>query len=70
MLQREYFQEQPNNYQIGVAKCLSTAKVEVEKSKRTLFELKYRVFYNKPPDSFDSSGTLMPTLNHDANIKS
>ncbi|CAF2125252.1 unnamed protein product, partial [Rotaria magnacalcarata] len=25
----------------------------------------YRVFYNKPPDSFDSSGTLMPTLNHD-----
>ncbi|CAF1933521.1 unnamed protein product, partial [Rotaria magnacalcarata] len=28
MLQREYFQEQPNNYQIGVAKCLSTAKVE------------------------------------------
>ncbi|CAF1023286.1 unnamed protein product [Rotaria magnacalcarata] len=65
MLQREYFQEQPNNYQIEVAKCLSTAKVEVEKSKRTLLELKYRVFYNKPPDSFDSSGTLMPTLNHD-----
>ncbi|CAF5177371.1 unnamed protein product, partial [Rotaria magnacalcarata] len=50
---------------IEVAKCLSTAKVEVEKSKRTLLELKYRVFYNKPPDSFDSSGTLMPTLNHD-----
>ncbi|CAF4279646.1 unnamed protein product [Rotaria magnacalcarata] len=65
MLQRAYFQEQPNNYQIEVAKCLSTAKVEVEKSKRTLLELKYRVFYNKPPDSFDSSGTLMPTLNHD-----
>ncbi|CAF4207952.1 unnamed protein product [Rotaria magnacalcarata] len=65
MLQREYFQEQPNNYQIEVAKCLSTAKVEVEKSKRTLLELKYRVFYSKPPDSFDSSGTLMPTLNHD-----
>ncbi|CAM2711101.1 unnamed protein product, partial [Rotaria socialis] len=65
MLQREYFQEQPNNYQIEVAKCLSTAKVEVEKSKRTLLELKYRVFYSKPSDSFDSSGTLMPTLNHD-----
>ncbi|CAF2234943.1 unnamed protein product, partial [Rotaria magnacalcarata] len=65
MLQREYFQEQPNNYQIEVARCLSTAKAEVEKSKRTLLELKYRVFYNKPPDSFDSAGTLMPTLNHD-----
>ncbi|CAF4636596.1 unnamed protein product, partial [Rotaria magnacalcarata] len=64
MLQREYFQEQPNNYQIEVARCLSTAKAEVEKSKRTLLELKYRVFYNKPPDSFDSPGTLMPTLNH------
>ncbi|CAF4928132.1 unnamed protein product, partial [Rotaria socialis] len=65
MLQREYFQQQPNNYQIEVARCLSTAKAEVEKSKRTLLELKYRVFYNKPPDSFDSAGTLMPTLNHD-----
>ena len=37
----------------------------MEKSKQSLLELKYRVFYNKPPDSFDSMQTLTPTSNDD-----
>lgn len=37
-----------------MAKRLSNAKNELEKSRRELFELKYRIFFNKPPPSLDN----------------
>ncbi|CAF4588040.1 unnamed protein product, partial [Rotaria magnacalcarata] len=44
ILRRQYLQEKPNEYQIQVMKRLSEKKRELEKSKRELLELKYRVF--------------------------
>ncbi|CAF1585490.1 unnamed protein product [Rotaria magnacalcarata] len=40
-------------------------KRELEKSKRELLELKYRVFYNKPHSSLDAIETTVPILNDD-----
>ncbi|CAF2104345.1 unnamed protein product [Rotaria magnacalcarata] len=63
ILKRKYFHENPNEYQIDIATRLSDAKRELEKSKRELLELKYRIFYNKPSFSFDSIQTSMSVLN-------
>ncbi|CAF2215442.1 unnamed protein product [Rotaria magnacalcarata] len=65
ILRRQYLQEKPNEYQIQVMKRLSEKKLELEKSKRELLELKYRVFYNKPHSSLDAIETTMPILNDD-----
>ncbi|CAF1671653.1 unnamed protein product, partial [Rotaria magnacalcarata] len=65
ILRRQYLQEKPNEYQIQVMKRLSEKKRELEKSKRELLELKYRVFYNKPHSSLDAIETTMPILNDD-----
>ncbi|CAF4640625.1 unnamed protein product [Rotaria socialis] len=63
ILRRQCLQEKPNEYQIQVMKHLSEKKHELEKSKRELLELKYRVFYNKPHSSLDAIETTMPILN-------
>ncbi|CAF5076103.1 unnamed protein product, partial [Rotaria magnacalcarata] len=65
ILRRQYLQEKPNEYQIQVMKRLSEKKRELEKSKRELLEMKYRVFYNKPHSSLDAIETTMPILNDD-----
>ncbi|CAM4985770.1 unnamed protein product [Rotaria socialis] len=65
ILRRQYLQEKPNEYQIQVMKHLSEKKRELEKSKRELLEMKYRVFYNKPHSSLDAIETTMPILNDD-----
>ncbi|CAF2052462.1 unnamed protein product, partial [Rotaria magnacalcarata] len=65
ILRRQYLQEKPNEYQIQVMKRLSEKKRELEKSKRELLELKYRVFYNRPHSSLDAIETTMPILNDD-----
>ncbi|CAF3842044.1 unnamed protein product [Rotaria sp. Silwood1] len=44
LLQRKFSQEQPNRYQL---KGLLDTKRQEQKSKRELFELKQRIFYNK-----------------------
>ena len=44
-----------------MATHLSDVRRDVEKAKRELLELKQRVFYNKPPTSFDSVQVSMPT---------
>ncbi|CAF3987470.1 unnamed protein product [Rotaria sp. Silwood1] len=44
LLQRKFSQEQPNRYQL---KGLLVTKRQEQKSKRELFELKQRIFYNK-----------------------
>ncbi|CAF5160072.1 unnamed protein product, partial [Rotaria magnacalcarata] len=65
ILRRQYLQEKPNEYQIQVMKRLSEKKRELEKSKRELLELKYRVFYNRPHSSLNAIETTMPILNDD-----
>ena len=46
-------------------KRLSEKKRELEKSKRELLEMKYRIFYNKPHSSLDAIETSMPKLDDD-----
>ncbi|CAF1385303.1 unnamed protein product [Adineta steineri] len=59
--ERRYLRENPNEYQLQVAHRLYNAKNQAEKSKRELLELKQRVFYNKPPESYDSIQISMST---------
>ena len=54
IIERQYARENPNEYQIQVAKRLYETKHEVERYKREVIELKMRVFFDKPPVSFDT----------------
>ncbi|CAF3327476.1 unnamed protein product [Rotaria socialis] len=62
LLKRQYLHEQPNQYQIEIAKTISDTKRELEKARRELLELKYRVFYNKPSPSLDSIQVSIPKV--------
>ncbi|CAF3440255.1 unnamed protein product [Rotaria socialis] len=62
LLQRQYLHEQPNEYQIQIAKSISDAKRELEKARGELIELKYRVFYDKPLASLDSIQVSIPKV--------
>ncbi|CAF2034186.1 unnamed protein product, partial [Rotaria magnacalcarata] len=62
LLKRQYLHEQPNEYQIQIAKNISDTKRELEKARRELLELKYRVFYNRPLPSLDSIQVSIPKL--------
>ncbi|CAF4309896.1 unnamed protein product [Rotaria sp. Silwood2] len=63
ILERRYIAEEPNEYQCEIAKRLSNMRRHVEKSKRTLMELKQGVFFNKSSVSFDSIQMSTSTLN-------
>ncbi|CAF3677425.1 unnamed protein product [Rotaria sp. Silwood1] len=54
ILERKYLQENPNEYQLEIAKHLLELRRDVEKSKRALLELKQGVFFNKSSLSFQS----------------
>ncbi|CAF3104674.1 unnamed protein product [Rotaria sp. Silwood2] len=64
ILERKYLQENPNEYQLQVAKRLVNMKRDAEKSKRALLELKQGIFFNKSHISFDSVQVSMPTANN------
>ena len=55
ILERRYAQENPNDYQVQVAKRLYESHYEVEKLKREIVELELRVFYQKASVSFDEA---------------
>ncbi|CAF1985467.1 unnamed protein product [Rotaria magnacalcarata] len=64
ILERQYKQQKPNEYQIQIAQHLYEKRAEAEKAKRTLKELKYRIFYNRPLFSLDSIENSKTTANN------
>ncbi|CAM4789598.1 unnamed protein product, partial [Rotaria magnacalcarata] len=64
ILERQYKQQKPNEYQIQIAQHLYEKRAEAEKAKRTLKELKYRIFYNRPLLSLDSIENSKTTANN------
>ncbi|CAF1279138.1 unnamed protein product [Rotaria sordida] len=69
ILERKYLHEQPNQYQMEVAKRLVNMRRDLEKSKRALLELKQAVIFNKSSISFDSIQISIPTQNDTTNNK-
>ncbi|CAF2084607.1 unnamed protein product [Rotaria magnacalcarata] len=70
LLQRQYLHEQPNEYQIQIAKSISDAKRELEKARGELVELKYRAFYDKPLPSLDTIQVSIPKVDNNNDQRS